>query len=69
MIRIEVKAEDNVKSRSSKKFKEKYGDRVKIRVRFSLSNLKLDDDVLNIPVFMADYADVLIGMALKKVEF
>jgi len=69
MIRIEVKAEDNVKSRSLKKFKEKYGDRVKIRVRFSLSNLKLDDDVLNIPLFMADDADELIGMALKKVEF
>ena len=66
MIRIEVKAEDTVKSRSLKKFKEKYGDRVKIRVRFSLSNLKLDDDVLNIPLFMADDADVLIGMALKK---
>jgi len=69
MIRIEVKAEDNVKSRSLKKFKEKYGDRVKIRVRFSLSNLKLHDDVLNIPLFMADDADELIGMALKKVEF
>lgn len=68
IIPIEVKAEDNIESRSLKKFKEKYGDRVKIRVRFSLSNLKLDDDVLNIPLFMADYADDLIGMALKIVE-
>jgi len=68
IISIEVKAEDNIESRSLKKFKEKYGDRVKIRVCFSLSNLKLDDDVLNIPFFMADYADELIGMALKKVE-
>jgi len=68
IIPIEVKAEDNIESRSLKKFKEKYGDRVKIRVRFSLSNLKLDDDVLNIPLFMADYADELIGMALKIVE-
>jgi hypothetical protein len=36
-----------------------------LRVRFSLKNLKLDDDLLNIPLFMADYANKLIGLALK----
>jgi len=39
---------------------------VKLRVRFSLDNLKLDDDVLNIPLFMADKADWLIGLALEQ---
>lgn len=34
-------------------------------MRFSLDNLKLDDDVLNIPLFMADEADRLIGLALE----
>ena len=68
IIPIEVKAEDNIESKSLKKFKEKYGDKVKLRVRFSLSNLKLDDDVLNIPLFMADYDDELIGIALEKVK-
>ena len=68
IIPIEVKAEDNIESKSIKKFKEKYGDKVKLRVRFSLSNLKLDDDVLNIPLFMADYADELIGIALEKAQ-
>lgn len=63
---MEVKAEDNLESKSLKKFKEKYGDKVKLRVRFSLDNLKLDDDVLNIPLFMSDYSDVLIGLALKE---
>jgi predicted AAA+ superfamily ATPase len=63
---MEVKSESNVESRSLKKFKEKYGDKVKLRVRFSLNNLSLDDDLLNIPLFMADYADKLIGMALKR---
>lgn len=29
-------------------------NQVKLRVRFSLNNLKLDDDVLNIPVFQAE---------------
>ena len=63
---VEVKSEDNTTSRSLKKFKEKYPDQVKLRVRFSLDNLKLDDDMLNIPLFMADQADRLIGMALEK---
>ena len=31
-----------------------------------LYNLKLDGDVLNIPLFMADQADRLIGLALEK---
>jgi len=64
---IEVKAEANTKSRSLKKFKEKFGDRTKLRIRFSLDNMKLDNDMLNIPLFMADYTDKLIGIALKEV--
>lgn len=65
---VEVKSETNVESRSLKKFKEKYGDKVKLRVRFSLNNLKLDNDLLNIPLFMSDYADKLMGMALKSIQ-
>ena len=42
--------------------------KVKLRIRFSMDNLKLDDDVLNIPLFMADQADQLIGLALEKME-
>ncbi|HBM96187.1 TPA: ATPase [bacterium UBP9_UBA11836] len=63
---IEVKAETNVVGKSLRKFKELFGDTVKLRVRFSLNNLKLDDDVLNIPLFMADQTDKLIGLALKQ---
>jgi len=63
---VEVKSEDNVESASLKKFKQKFGEQVKLRIRFSLDNLKLDDDVLNIPFFMADYTDKLIGLALGK---
>jgi len=39
---------------------------IKLRVRFSLDNLKLDDDMLNIPFFMADHTDRLIGIALEQ---
>lgn len=63
---IEVKAETNIAGKSLRKFKELFGDTVKLRVRFSLNNLKLDDDVLNIPLFMADQTDKLIGLALKQ---
>lgn len=65
---VEVKAEANTAGRSLKKFKELFGDQVKLRIRFSFNNLKLDGDVLNIPLFMADHADRLIGLALKERE-
>lgn len=66
IIPVEVKSEDNVASKSLKKYKEIYGDKIKLRVRFSLNNLQMDHDVLNIPLFMTDYADKLIGSALEK---
>lgn len=65
IIPIEVKSETNTGSKSLRKYKELFGDQVKLRVRYSLDNLKLDDDVLNIPLFMADQTDRLIGMALQ----
>lgn len=63
---IEVKSSTNTAGRSLKKFKEIFPDRVKLRVRFSLDNLKLDNDLLNIPLFMADQTSHLIEVALKK---
>lgn len=65
---VEVKAEGNIRSKSLKKFKELFPDKVKLRVRFSLDTLKLDDDVLNIPLFMADYTDRLLGLALNTLH-
>ena len=62
---VEVKSEANTSSKSLKKFKELVPDKVKLRIRFSLNNLKLDDDVLNIPLFMVDQTDRLIGLALE----
>lgn len=63
---VEVKSEANTNSKSLKKFKELFPDQVKLRVRFSLDNLKLDGGVLNIPLFMADHTDRLIGLALEQ---
>ena len=63
---VEVKSEANTTSRSLKKFKELFPDKVKLSIRFSLDNLKLDGDMLNIPLFIADQTDRLIGIALKS---
>lgn len=63
---IEVKAEKNTKSKSLLKFKEKYSENVKLRVRFSFDNLILDGDLLNIPLFMVDYIKKLIDIVLRK---
>lgn len=63
---VEVKAESNTRATSLKKFKELFSDKVKLRIRYSLDNLKLDGDVLNIPLFMIDYTDSLIKLALNK---
>ena len=65
---IEVKSEANTSSKSLKKFKELFPDKVKLRVIFSLDNLKLDNDLLNIPLFMADQTDRLIGLALENLQ-
>lgn len=63
---VEVKSGANATCKSLRKFKELFPEQVKLRIRFSLDNLKLDDDVLNIPLFMSDQADRLIGLALEQ---
>ena len=66
VFQVGVKAAANVRSRSLTKFKEKFGDTVKVRVRFSLQNLRLDGDLLNIPLFLADETCRLIALALEQ---
>lgn len=68
VIPIEVKADKNIDSKSLQKFKELFGNRVRLRVRFSSNNLRLDNDVLNIPLFMADHARHLIDIALEQLS-
>ena len=63
---IEVKSGSNTRSKSLKKFKELFPQQTKLRIRFSLDNLKLDNDVLNIPLFLIDCTDKLIELALQE---
>lgn len=60
IIPIEVKADQNVNSRSLTLYGQKYASETKMRLRFSLRNLKQDGNLLNIPLFMIDYLDKLI---------
>ena len=66
VIPIEVKAETNISSLSLKAIKRLHGEDFPLRVRYSLQNLKLDGDILNIPLFMADWSERLINLALEK---
>lgn len=58
ILPVEVKSDENVKSRSLTEFQRKYNP--KLRIRYSLKNLSYRDGLLNIPHFMADYTFEII---------
>jgi predicted AAA+ superfamily ATPase len=62
IIPIEVKSDENVKSRSLNVFQVKYQPR--LRIRYSLKNLSYQDGLLNIPHFLSDYTLELIKQVI-----
>jgi len=60
VIPVEVKSNETVTGKSLTFYHKEY--QPNIRIRFSLKNLKFDDGLLNIPLFMADYTQRLIGI-------
>jgi predicted AAA+ superfamily ATPase len=58
IIPIEVKSEENIKSRSLQLYQQKFNP--KLRIRYSLKNLSYQDGLLNIPHFMSDYTKEII---------
>lgn len=60
VIPIEVKSDDNVRSRSLSVYNSLY--KPDVRIRFSLKNLKKDEGLLNIPLFLVDYTEKLLGL-------
>ena len=58
---IEVKSDENVRSKSLSFYGQKH--QPKLKIRFSLKNLTMDNDVLNIPMFMADFSKKLIELS------
>ena len=66
IIPVECKAGTNVKSTSLKKYSQQYVEQTPLVVRFSLMNLSLDGNLLNIPLFLVDRAGELIRLALYR---
>jgi predicted AAA+ superfamily ATPase len=63
ILPIEVKSDENVRGKSLALYDKKYAPR--IRVRFSLKNLKKDGNLINIPVFLADHLEKFIELSLR----
>ena len=66
IVPVEVKSGEVVKSASLRYYASRRADMTPLRVRLSLKNLRLDDGVLNIPLYLAHRAVPLIRMALEK---
>jgi predicted AAA+ superfamily ATPase len=64
ILPVEVKSDVNVRSRSLALYGEKYREATKLKLRFSLRNLSLDGDILNIPLFLIDAVDRFVDMGL-----
>jgi predicted AAA+ superfamily ATPase len=58
IIPIEVKSDENVRSKSLSIYNGLYEPSV--RLRYSLKNLKKDGGLINIPLFLIDYTDKLL---------
>ena len=56
---IEVKAEDNISGQSFKVYQDKYSP--VLRLRFSMKNLKVNGNIINIPIFLCDWLKVILG--------
>ena len=63
IIPIEVKAEDNVNGKSFAEYNKKYNPR--IRLRYSLLNIKQNGNMVNFPIFLCDWLkDILNAKCL-----
>lgn len=63
IIPIEAKSAISIKAKSLSEYRKKY--QPMIAVRFSLRNMRKDDDLLNIPLYLVDY---LKGMILNSIQ-
>ena len=66
IIPIEIKSGVHKNKNSLNIYNDEYNP--KLRVRISSNNLKLDGNLLNVPIFMVDYLYKLIDIALVELE-
>ncbi len=60
IIPVEVKSDENVRSKSLTFYRKTFNP--EFSIRFSMRNLKRDEGVINIPLFMVDYTKKLLGL-------
>jgi predicted AAA+ superfamily ATPase len=68
VIPIEVKAGAVSKGRGLGAYKRRYPNQTTLRIRYSLLNLDLTDDLLNIPLYLVDQTPRLIELALATLR-
>ena len=61
---VEVKAEGNISGQSLKVYQEKHNP--KLRVRFSMKNLNINGDILNILIFLCDWLKSILDFASER---
>lgn len=66
IIPIEVKAGRKINNTSLNQYNKKYNP--KLRIRFSMQNLSLDGNLLNVPLFMIEYLPELIELAINELS-
>jgi predicted AAA+ superfamily ATPase len=66
VLPVEVKSGASVSSRSLANYSARYPKETPLRIRFSSQNLRLDGDLLNIPLGLASQARRLIALALQR---
>ncbi len=59
IVPIEVKSDENIRSKSLSIYRKQYSP--VLSIRYSLRNLKYDDGLLNIPLFMADFTQKILS--------
>ncbi|MBF0511207.1 MAG: ATP-binding protein [Candidatus Omnitrophica bacterium] len=62
---VEVKSDENVRGKSLAFYDKQYAPR--LRIRFSLKNLKKDGNLINIPIFLADHLEKFIALSLTRI--
>lgn len=64
ILPIEVKAATRISGKSFAEYDKKYSPA--LRLRYSLKNLKLDGNLLNIPLYLADWTKQIVRLASSK---
>jgi len=63
LLPIEVKSGENLNAKSLKVYIDSF--KPEIAIRYSLRNLKKDGNILNIPLYLADWTDKILALSLS----